>query len=318
MEESSQLICLIDDSKHLSLLDLHKYLRRLGVNQQDYYLKYHARKDRFSGELLPFVKGNVEKYLSSEFLNKDTLRKWIAANPTKGREWAIRWLANRRSDKSLTFPPTQVELHSLLCPTKHYYDRVGGYNEICKSLGYQINLDGVMLPSLLPAGSHIIIDTRESRPLDIVGKTVRAKVNAGDYALDTAHDQGIYVERKSLSDFVGTLSDRRTRGDDSNRDRFSRELTRAKEVGAYIVMLVEEPIETALHFDTASSLSHVKVSPEHIFKNLRDFLHEFDNFQALFVNGRSEAARAVVRILGAGEVVKKVDLQHVYERGELI
>ena len=312
------MICLADNSEHADLAALHKHLRTLGLKQSDYYHKHHPRFDLFSGEPVPFVTGSVEKYLSTEFLSKESLRKWIAANPSRGKDWAIKWLSDRKTSKNLVYPPTQVELHSLICPTRHYYDRIGGYHEICKSLGYQIALDGVMLPSLLPPGSSIIIDTREQLPLKIIGRTIEARLVCGDYGLDVDHDRGIYIDRKSLNDFVGTLSDRKTRGDDSNRDRFSRELARAKEAGAYLVMLVEAPIEHALQFNRISSLSHVKVSPDYIFKNLRDLLHQFDNFQALFAKDRDEAARAVVRILGAGEIIKKVDLQFIHEKGELI
>lgn len=310
--------CLVDGTEHTDLKALHKHLRSLKVKQEEYYVGYHARKDFFTGELIPYKK-DPEKYFATDFLNKDNLRRWITANPNEGREWAIRWLDNRRKEKGLIFPPTQVELHSLLCPTKHYYDRFGGYNEFCIELGYQINLDGVLLPSLLPTGSSIVIDTREQKPLEIVGRVIRGKINCGDYGLDPDHDKGIYIERKSLSDFVGTLSTRKTGGGgDSALERFSRELARAKEVDGYIVMLVEDSIDNALHFDENLALHHVKVSPEHIFKNLRDLLHEFDNFQAVFVNDRREAARAVVRILGMGECVKKVDLQYALEKGELI
>ncbi len=64
-------------------------------------------------------------------------------------------------------------------------------------------------------------------------------------------------------------------------------------------------------------MKHVKVQPEHIWKNLRDLFHRFPDFQALFVSGRVEAAKAVPALLSMGTAVKTFDLQAAYESGEL-
>ncbi len=312
--------CLIDQSNHDTVEALHKHLQfKLKVRQNVYYPQYHARTDLFTGEPIPFK--SRDQYLSAEFLSKANLRSWIGKNPTKGREWAVRWLDERRRSKGLTYPPTQVELQSLLCPSIHYYDRVGGYNAICRELGYTIRFDSgltVTNPSLVDR--TVVVDTREQLPLDLPARTVRAKLNCGDYGLEPVHDQGIYIERKSLNDFIGTLSDRQCReGDDnsSNLARFTREVARAQECGSYLILLVETPIDQALHFDDLPELSRIKISPDHVFKNLRDLLCRFDNLQALFVADRSEAARAVVKLLAAGSSVKQVDLQYAYESGRL-
>lgn len=293
--------CLIDQTVHSSLDELHKYLRKLKVKQEDYYVQYHARKDRFSGEPIPFK--NVEQYLACEFVCKDNLRRWIAMNPAEGKKWAINWLRKRRAEKGLTYPPTQVELSSLMCPTIRYYDWIGGYNTICQSLGYKIRFDGVL--QIKPADYKYIIDTREQLPLKIAPDAIRAKLNAGDYGLTPEFDCGVYIERKSLADFVGTLS--------MGHERFVKEIERANEAGSYIIILVENIIENALGFE----LKHVKVTPAHVFKNLRDILSSFDNVQALFVNGREEATTIIKKLLQARETVKRVDLQYAYETKKL-
>jgi len=305
--------CLIDQTEHATLEDLHKYLQfKLKVKQADYYTKYQPRKDWLTKEPIPFK--NREQYLAAEFLNRDNLNKWIAANPAEGREWVVRWLAKRRDEKHLAFPPTQVEMASLIAPTIHSYER---YNVLCVEIGYEIRFDGVLDIKSLPPTASIIVDSREQKPLTLSVPTIRDKVNCGDYSLDPDHDLGVYIERKSLNDFVGTLSDRKTRGEDSNLDRFTRELERAQECGAYLIVLVEDTLERTLDFDSLPEFSKLKISPDHIFKNLRDLLHRFVNLQALFVNGRGEAARAVVKLLAAGSSVKKTDLQFSYESGRL-
>lgn len=294
------ITCLIDQTEHVSPAALHKHLRTLKVKRADYYTKYYDRRDAFTGEPIPFK--DAAQYLSTEFLTKDNLRRWIAANPAAGRKWALDWLTMRRINKGLTYPPTQVELSSLMCPTMRYYDHIGGYESICRELGYQSRFGGGLAFSPIDRSS-IITDTREQQPLFSGG--IRAKLNTGDYGLAAPHDMGVYVERKSLADFIGTLS--------SGYDRFVREMARAQEVGAYLIILVECPLAAALDHKP----KHATVTMAHVFKNLRNILSAFHNVQALFVNDRVAATDMVVKLLSAGESVKGVDLQYALEKGEL-
>lgn len=294
-------ICLIDQTDHPSLIALHKHLRKLGVKQAQYYVEHYDRRDLLTGEPIPFK--TVEQYLSAEFLTKDNLRKWLGANPEEGRAWAIEWLARRRAEKGLTYPPTQVELSSLMCPTMRYYNHIGGYNAICGILGYTLRFGGALSIGDLPPEGYVI-DTREQNPLPLKG--VRAKLNVGDYALAAPRDVGVYIERKSLEDFIGTLS--------AGYSRFVREIERAAEVGSYLIILVEHPLADALAFKP----KHGAVTMSHVFKNLRDILSSHSHVQALFVKDRSEAMLAVMQLLAAGRSVKGVDVQYLYESGEII
>jgi len=70
----------------------------------------------------------------------------------------------------------------------------------------------------------IIIDTREQRPWSFpleMAATKRGTLSAGDYALEG--DPLFAIERKSLDDFVGTIS--------TGWDRFCRELDRMEDQG---------------------------------------------------------------------------------------
>lgn len=316
--------CLADHTTHDSLEAMHKHLQfKVKLKQADYYPRFHPRADRLTGDPIPFK--NVEQYLAAEFLSKDTLRRWIAANPEAGKQWAIDWLRHRKEEKQLVYAPSQVELRSLLCPSMHYYNHVGSYNDICRELGYAIRFGAGMedIPiNRWRTGAKVLVDTREQSPLKLSVPTEPATLTYGDYALDAAHTEGIHIERKSLNDFAGTLSDRqvdRKRDTDSNFERFGRELERAKEAGVYIVMLVEDTIDNALELGTAASKvpARGKVTGAHLFHNLRELLHRFDNLQALFVGGRTQAASAVVRLLIMGDAVKDIDLQYAYEAGRL-
>lgn len=294
--------CFLDNTTHADRAALHKHLRGK-LKQEDYYRQYHPRVDRFTGEPIPFK--HVDQYLSTEFLTVENLRGWLNREREAGKQWAIDWLAKRKAEKDLTYPPTQVELRSLIAPSVAYYEWAGGYNAICQQLGYTVRFDGALTGGSV-SPSRVIIDTREQQPLHMPGGS-RGKLNCGDYGVAVPND-GVYIERKSLGDFVGTLS--------QGLDRFVREIERAKEVGDYLVVLVEAPVAVALDFKT--HLPHVKVHPDHVFHVLRDLLHRFDNLQALFVKDRIDAARCVTRILGAGTSIKRVDLQRAHEQGDLI
>jgi hypothetical protein len=50
---------------------------------------------------------------------------------------------------------------------------------------------------------------------------------------------------------------------------------------------------------------------------MRDLLKEFENLQFLFVDGRKEAARVLLKLFELGNQIKTTDLQFRYEMGEL-
>jgi hypothetical protein len=308
------IVCQLDQTEHESLEALHKHLQfKLKVKQETYYTQF-PRLDLCTGEPIPF-KLPAERYLRTEFRNKNNLKRYLKEKPVEGKAWAVNWLARRKADKGLVYPPSQVELRSLMCPSALYYDHVGGYGTICGQLGYTIRYDGT-LPTAGPTDFTVIVDTREQDPLRLSVPITRAKLTCGDYGLTPERDKGVYIERKSLPDFVGTLSDRG--GANSNLARFTRELERVVETNGYLIMLVESSLTDALSFSYLPHMSHCRVKEEHIFKNLRDLLVRFPlHFQALFVAGRTEAKAAVPRLLQAGEAVKRTDLQLAYEKGEL-
>jgi hypothetical protein len=312
--------CLIDDTDHEDLEALHKYLRKLKIKQEEYYTKYLPRFDKWTGKQIPFT--NLERYLNTEFLHKNNLKAFVKTGSEESKEWSINWLAKRKEEKGLTYPPLQAELRTLMAPTIPYYEYIGGYNEICKNLGYQIRFNGQPPKEINKLQSPIIVDTREQTPLKINHDTVSKSLVCGDYGLAESHDKGVYIERKSFTDFINTLSDRENKKGDSNFARFNREIERAGETGAYIIMLVEHSISECAAFDSIPflriQLGKLKVTPDHIFYNLRSLIKKYNNFQPLFVKNRTEAADAVVNLLAMGDAVKTFDIHLAYEQGKII
>lgn len=300
--------CLIDNTEHESTEAMHRHLRRFRVKLEDYYTNAYQRKDRLTGEPIPFK--NVEQYMSQDFLDKKSLKKWVKQNPVEGRAWAIEWLKKRKEEKGLVYAPSQVELKSLTGLSMHEYEGLGGYEKACEEadLICRYDISGHNPAISGQAIETVLVDSREQNPLKIEGvNLVRAALKVGDYGLPDPHDKGIYIERKSLSDFIGTLS--------QGIGRFTRELERAQLGGHYLVMLVEDGIAHALSFNYLPHIKrHVKTTPAHIFKGLRDLLTLYPlTFQCLFVDGRIEAAETVRNLLSRGDEVKTRDLQFEHE-----
>lgn len=288
---------------------MHALLKRFRIKQADYWTHYHPRFNVATGELLTYK--NYEQYMTQEFDDKNQLKAWIKKEPELAKKWAINWLRIRKEEKMLTYAPSQAELRTLLSPSMVYYESIGGYYQITKELGFQDRYDlKPLVFNQLQPDAIIIQDTREQTPLKLSIPTTISKVDCGDYALAAPYDVGIYIERKSLGDFCGTMS--------KGNARFRRELERATKRGHYIVMLVESDIESAQSFPFLPHTRHVKARPQFIFKQMRDLLVDFPfSFQIVFVDGRIEAAQKLIKIFQLGEQVKTTDLQYSYEQGKL-
>jgi len=304
------ILCEVNTVEYETVEEVHKCLRKFKVKQSDYYEDNFPRFDLSTGEKISYK--NYDQYWSQDFLKKNNIKKFIKEKPDEAKIWAIDWLKRRKENKGLSYAFSQIELKSLTCPTMLYYDSVGGYYNIAKELGFKRRyLDKDLKFTPLLDSTVIIQDSREQKPLKFKYKTIVEKVNCGDYAIkDSPYD--VYIERKSLGDFIGTLSGK-------NLERFERELQRARDNKHYVVMLVESKLTQALSFDYLPHINkHTRITPSHIFKNLRDLLQKYPlSFQAVFVTGRTEAQEKAIKIFELGAQAKKVDLEYCYEKGLL-
>ncbi len=266
----------------------------------------------------------------TEFTNKNVLKAWLKEQPREvGLQWAKDWLVKRRAEKGLVYAPSQAELRTLCCPSMPYYEKVaadeGGYYGVTAALGFALRYGKEPLVfTPLAADACIVCDTREQAPI-VLPQMKRDTVGVGDYALCSPYDTGVRIERKSLSDFCGTLSGRKQTREGktkttewSNLERFDRELTRAQEAGLYVVMMVETSITDAQRFNYLPQTKWVKATSAYIFHNLRELLTRYPlSFQVLFVDGRREMATKMLRVFELGAQVRDVDLQFIHEEGLL-
>ena len=141
---------------------------------------------------------------------------------------------------------------------------------------------------------EIIVDRREQTPWAFDPTLVKATfgtLRTGDYAV--AGDKGFAVERKSLNDFLGTIS--------TGWDRFQREIYRAREAGFHLPVIVEarfSDILFAVQPDgtiTPPPHDHPKLSPGFVLRRIGEM--EMLGASTRFADGPTEAAMLAAALL---------------------
>jgi hypothetical protein len=282
----------------------------------EYYQQEFPRHDKHDGKMIRFK--NKDQYFNTDFNSRTNLRIWLKTQPKdKVKEYCSGLLQKRIDEKSLQYSPTQVELRTLLIPPIQYYNELfGDYYKLCKSLGLKnkyIVANSIEERSEWKKPEYkIFIDTREQRPLKFKNRDTQIMtLKFGDYAFSSKQAScNCYIERKNLSDFIGTMS--------GGYERFINEIKRAEEAEAKLVVLVEDTLNKALSFPFLPHISKkIKATPEFIFHRVRSLTQKFPHVQFLFVKGRVESSRVVEKIFTCGCVYDKIDLQYAYDMGML-
>ena len=281
----------------------------------DYISQYEPRYDLLTQERISF-KGDYDRYVDTDFVNRNNLKKWLKSKDLEScKKYCFDLLKRRAERKKLKYLPTHVELKSLLCPGVIYFDDIfsseGGYLGLAAKLGLEKRFtETTYFNDKIDNTQTIIIDTREQKPLKFLVNTKVECLKFGDYALES--NKGLVIERKSLTDFVGTLSSR-------NIERFEREIVRAAEANSYIVVLVEESMNRCLAFDKLPWVTkQIKASPDYIFGNVRELLQKHKNIQFVFCEGRIEMSKLILSILNNQGFCKDYDLQKLYDLNILV
>jgi len=288
----------------------HKHLKTHKMAQTVYYQKYNPRFDRYDGTIIKYK--NKEYYFTTEFNSKDNLKQWlIMATPQARKQYVVDFLAARKIKKGLVFAPSQVELRTLMVPgIKYINENLGGYDKLCKELGLKIRFtqDSLDESKFKDVSKKVIfIDSREQTPLEFDNITRTSGMNFGDYRI--AHSN-IYIERKSLGDAWGTLT--------GGFERFEREIIRAKEAGAYLVIVVESPFNSIEKYPLQKKVfGKIKMPVEFVYYSIRELMQKYEHIQFLFTKDRNEASRIIQKIFSADEQVRNVDLQYLLDVNKL-
>jgi len=305
------VVCKIDNKVFENEKSLHLALRGYGLNKEKYYHTYYPKKDLFSGETINFK--NKEQYFNSDFNDKNNMKKWLK-NQTieKAQEYCRSLLVKRKADKNIIYSPTQVELRTIMSPSVIFYNKIfNDYYDLCSEVGLQnkfVHPKNIahQFRNKLTTKDTIYVDTREQSWLKFDIPFEIKTLPFGDYSCSNDNCD-CYIERKSLSDFISTLSI-------GNLDRFKNEIIKAKENNAYLVVLIEEKLTNALSFQYLPHISKkIKATPEYIFHNVRQLIQDYDNLQFLFVDGKNEMKRVIESIFSSKCFYKKIDLQLAYD-----
>lgn len=141
---------------------------------------------------------------------------------------------------------------------------------------------------------NVVIDTREQRPWSFPVHAVKAEIGTlrtGDYALKG--DDKFAIERKSLDDFLGTIS--------SGWERFLREIGRMDRFDAKVI-IVEGNFEQCCFRDSDGTLStpdhrHNMLAPAFIAKRIAEL--SLMGVSILFCGTKDYSAAVAYSILRA-------------------
>jgi hypothetical protein len=302
-----EIKCKFCAKKFNGVIDLSKHIKEHRISQKKYFEQFYPRHDLSNKKKIDFK--SVEQYFLSDFTDKTSMKSWLASI---GKEKALEYLSGKIKKycevKNLKHAPPEFFIQTISClPSIRFIEKLSGvdYNNVCEkskkiSKYDYLNLD-IRATNCKPA-KQIVIDTREKRPLKFAKdlRKVNVALDYGDYALSPA--SRIVIERKSFSDFFGTFG--------ANLERFEKELLRAENNNGYIIIMVEA---------SYSSLAYNKkrwfaTSPEYIFHRVRDLYKKYECFQIVFCDGRKHMTDLILKILGLGEEVKKIDLQYCIEK----
>ena len=294
---------------------LHGHFKAHGLRVASYYQEYYPRYDLFDSKIIKFKSKGY--YFSNDFNTRTNQRKWLDKQPLEvARAYLEKLIITRKKEKGLIYAPCQVELRTLMTPSILTFEKfLGNYYETCVRLGlknkYQL-CEKIEATASLEKDHKIYVDTREKDPLKFNIPSESHGLKFGDYTLnDKELTCNCYIERKSLADFISTLST-------MNYDRFCREIERAAEQEAYLVVVVEDTLTNALSFPYLPHISKkIRATPEFIFHNVRKIIQKYPHVQFLFVKGRKESVRVSEKIFLSECLYKKIDLQLAYDQGVL-
>ena len=291
---------------------LHSHLKAHKLRVAAYYQKYFPRYDLFDGKIIKFK--SKDYYFSHDFNTRTTQLKWLREQPPeKAKDYLRSLILKRKEEKNLIYSPCQIELRTVAIPSVVTFEQYfGDYYKLCSTLGLKNKykkIKNIEATGVLNEGHKILIDSREKEPLKFNIRSETYALKFGDYTLnDKKLTCNCYIERKSLADFISTLST-------MNYERFCREIERAAEQKANLIILIEDTLTHALSFPFLPHISKkIKATPEFIFHNVRKIIQKYNHTQFLFVKGRKEAVRVSEKIFTSNCVYEKIDLQLAYDK----
>jgi hypothetical protein len=304
------LKCEICNSSFENLESFTNHLKTHSKSAKKYCEEYLNKKDPVSGSQIIFK--SFEQYLLTDFESKTNMLAWLKLEKNGLSKFFIKDKIKKYSFlKSVSIFPSCSEIRTIsylpsIKTINYFYPDLNGFiDSVNLKRRFNYNLDELKLNFIFEKNT-ITVDTREQKPIFFAGIEVESKkLEFGDYSIDGI----LAVERKSLNDFVSTLS--------SGFERFNREILRAVQSGGYIVVVVDCDINKFLSFNYSSRVGrYAKASADFIFHRMRELSRTFpENLQFCFSGGRKESSDLIKFILSnSKESISGIDIQYCIEK----
>lgn len=305
------MICEICRKDFSSLRGLHGHVSKAHkYTTGDYYHTFFPRYDLGTKELINYK--TYEQYHESDFNSRDSFSDWLSENykTENAKKYCLEKTKKRIADKNLKSLPGQAELKSILLPSISGFERIYGnlkgfISEMSKE-GIPTKFDYSCELQFDNSDFLIYMDTREQRPLLFDHKIENMKLSCGDYTCSQSLYSDVYIERKSLADLAGTLS--------AGKERFQREIERAKDLGFYLVVVVEDTYSNAVHYSPSNSFAK-KLTGAHLLHEVRDIMTNYSNIQFVFSGTRARASTLIENIFRLKGQAKILDLEFLKDKG---
>ena len=288
-----------------SLRSLHAHIKKHGKFLGDYYVDNYARKDKLTGELIPFKK--YDQYFATDFINKRNMKKWCKTAPrSEVKEYIIKAFKEKKEAKGLQGGPPSVYLQTAGLPDVDLCKEVfGSYSEACKQFGMLPMLSG-QLPNQFKndySDTPILIDTREQKPL-YFKNSKSLKLDVGDYAVGGDLYDYTFVDRKSYQDFCATVT--------NGYARFIKELERCRSMGCMLFVVADVAFGNMW---TENARGYKKFRLDYVYHRMREIQANYsDCCQFVFSGSRSKSEEIIPKILVLGKKLWTVDVQYFWDK----
>ena len=288
-----------------SLRSLHAHIKKHDMLLGDYYVKHFQRKDKLTGELIPFKK--YDQYFHTSFLNASNMRKWCKTAPKEEVEsFVIKSIKDKLTSKKIKAGPPALYLETSGLPDMEICKEIfGSYSATCEKFGMLPMLSG-QLPKEFNndfSKTPILIDTREQQPLSFKNSEL-LKLDVGDYGVSGELYDYTFVDRKSYQDFGATVT--------GGYARFIKELERCRSLGCFLFIVVECAFDD---IERENRASYKKFNLGYVCHQMRKIQADYsDCCQFVFSGCRDESVTLIPKILVLGKKLWRVDLQYFWNK----
>ena len=270
----------------------------------EYYSNWYPRQDLYDGAPIEFK--NKKQYLSSFFNSHENRLLFFRDNSgILAKDILSKELKDNREYKDYSFLPCENYLQlSKLAGISDIKKLFGSCKDFCEETKinqyYTSNIPkNFWADSENEFKMEVHIDTREQKPFEFK-KSIKNKLDFGDYTAGGEFYSKTFVDRKSPEDFFGTFSSQ------TNFDRFKKEIKRAKDFDSFLFIVVESTIEG---LENLSKKSKFHKNSNFAFHNVRDILiNNYQSCQFVFCENRKKANDITRKILYHGDKTWKCDL----------